>query len=96
MLVAKGLMLELKANESLTPAHHTQTLNYLLLTGMKHGTLINFRTARVEHRYISTKLKPELRRQFTLDERRWLRHDGDADWLKEPRKNNLDKVVKMS
>ena len=83
MIIAKGLLLEAKSIESLTITHRTQTLNYLLLTGMRHGTLINFRTPRVEHQYVSTNLTPELRHKFTLDDRRWLRQDGDADWLKQ-------------
>jgi len=81
--VARRLMLEVKASEILTSAHQSQALNYLLLTGMQHGSLVNFRTARVEHQFISTQLTPELRRQFTVDDRRWLKQIPDAAWLKQ-------------
>ena len=83
MLLAKGLMLDAKASESLTKAHHSQALNYLLLTGMQHGTLVNFRGSRVEHPFVSTQLTPARRRQFTADDRRWLNQDSDAEWLKQ-------------
>lgn len=53
-------MLEAKASDSLTTAHHSQALNYLLLAGMQHGTLVNFRSTRVEHQFISTHLTPAL------------------------------------
>src|SRR5687768_11291125 len=47
LLFACGLMVEVKTAESLTNAHFSQALNYLLLTGMAHGLLLNLRTERV-------------------------------------------------
>jgi len=44
ILVAKSLVLELKACESLEPIHEAQLLTYLKLTGIKYGLLINFNT----------------------------------------------------
>lgn len=82
VLVARGLMLEVKTSESLTPTHHSQALNYLLLTGMQHGTLVNFRKSRVEHRFVSTNLTHERRRQVAVDDRRWLHQEPSAGWLK--------------
>jgi len=42
ILVAKRLILELKACESLQPIHEAQLLTYLKLTRIKIGLLINF------------------------------------------------------
>jgi len=81
LLLADGLMVETKAAECLVPAHHGQTLNYLLLTGMQHGLLINFRNHRVEHRFVSTKLTPAKRRQFHTHTSRWKSTDSKAAWL---------------
>ena len=83
MLLAKGLMLEAKASKALTENHHSQALHYLFLTGMRHGTLVNFRAARVEHQFVSTHLTPGHRRQIRVDDRRWLKLDPAADWLKQ-------------
>jgi GxxExxY protein len=40
IVLAEGLMIEAKAAECLAPAHHGQSLNYLLLSGMRHGLLV--------------------------------------------------------
>ena len=42
VVVAKMLILELKACERLEPIHEAQLLTYLKLTGIKIGLLINF------------------------------------------------------
>jgi len=71
LLIAHGLMVETKTVETLTSAHRAQALHYLLLAGLKHGRLLNLRTDRVQHEYVSTTLDPQERRQFVID---------DADW----------------
>lgn len=83
LLFANGVMTEAKTVECLTQAHHGQALNYLLLAGMRHGLLLNFRTPRVEHRFISSSLTPEQRREFTVDGSRWRSQDPEAAWLQE-------------
>jgi GxxExxY protein len=42
LLVTEGLVVELKAVATLLPEHEAQLLNYLRITGMKVGYLINF------------------------------------------------------
>lgn len=83
LLLADGLMVEAKATDHLVPVHHGQALNYLLLTGMQHGLLVNFRSSRVEHRFVSTKLTPAKRRQFQVNTSRWKGEDPKAAWLLE-------------
>jgi GxxExxY protein len=81
LLLADGLMVETKAAVHLTSAHHGQALNYLLLAGMQHGLLINFRSSHVEHRFVSTRLTPDRRRQYQIDTNRWMADDPAATWL---------------
>ena len=42
VVVAKTLIIEIKACENLRPIHEAQLLTYLKLTGIKVGLLINF------------------------------------------------------
>jgi len=76
-------MLEVKAKENIAPAHRAQSLNYLLLAGMQHGTLVNLRASRVQHEYVSTRLTPELRRQFAVADARWREVNRESGWLKQ-------------
>ncbi len=77
LLFAFGLMVEAKTVESLTKAHFSQTLHYLMLTGMSHGLLMNLRPERVEHQFVSTTLDLAERRRFTI-------HDADFRPINEP------------
>src|SRR5262245_33011072 len=43
LLFCGGFMLEAKVAERLVSAHRGQSLNYLLLAGLRHGRLVNFR-----------------------------------------------------
>lgn len=83
LLIANSLMIEAKTCEAIVPAHRSQTLNYLLLTGMQHGTLVNLRNRRVEHEFVSTQLTQESRRQFNILDLRWNYSDHHSVWLKE-------------
>lgn len=42
LLVARCVVVELKAVETILPVHHAQVLTYLKLTGHRLGLLINF------------------------------------------------------
>ncbi len=44
MIVESQVILELKSVEALAPVHAKQLLNYLKLSGLKTGLLINFNT----------------------------------------------------
>ena len=71
LLFALGLMVEAKTVESLNERHHAQALHYLLLTGMRHGLLVNLRPAKVEKRYVSTTLDVAERRRFVVHDSEW-------------------------
>jgi GxxExxY protein len=82
LLVCHGLPVEAKAVESFAPSHRAQALNYLLLTGLQHGTLLNLRSERVQQEFLSTKLTPEKRRVFTVVENGWNSSDERSTLLK--------------
>lgn len=71
LLFCHGLLLEAKAAESLNRVHRAQALNYLLLLGLQHGTLVNLRPDRVQHEFVSTGLTPERRRDIQVVEENW-------------------------
>ena len=82
LLFCHGFMLEAKVAERLVAAHRGQALNYLLLAGLKHGRLVNLRTERVQHEFVSTTLTPEERRRFSVVESGWVEMDAKSRQLK--------------
>jgi len=88
LLFSHGLMVEVKTVEKLGPAHRKQALDYLFLTGMQHGRLVNLRTNQVEHEFVSTKLTVERRRAFSVVDNEWRDVNTESAWLK-------DKLVEL-
>ena len=61
LVVEKKVILELKAKESLHPAHEAQLINYLRATEVELGLLFNFgRRAEFKRKYFSNKNKKRL------------------------------------
>ena len=58
VLVADGGLIEFKAVEALTNRHRTQLLNYLFLTGLRHGLLVNVRPEQVGKEFMNTSMSP--------------------------------------
>ena len=52
MIVESTVILELKSVEALAPVHSMQPLNYLRLSGLKNGLLINFNTISLKDQLI--------------------------------------------
>lgn len=48
LLVERGMILEIKACESLSPIHTAQVLGYLRATGIRHGMLVNFGAPKIQ------------------------------------------------
>ena len=67
LLVDNGIVYELKTVEVLNESHKQQLINYLLLTGIKHGKLLNFRPASVEMQFVSTTLTNEDRYNYSIN-----------------------------
>lgn len=75
ILINNAVIYELKTVKSLINEHHRQTLNYLLLTGINHGKIINFGTSSIEKDFVSTKLNLIKRHSFFINSDDW--HDID-------------------
>ncbi len=71
LFLAHGLMVETKTVEQLTSAHEAQALHYLLLSGMRHGLLMNLRPGKVEKRFVSTSLDLAERRRVRVQDAEW-------------------------
>lgn len=82
LLFCHGFMLEGKVAERLVAAHRGQSLNYLLLAGLKHGRLVNLRPERIQHEFVSTSLTLEERRRFTVAEGEWVQMNTESRQLK--------------
>ncbi|MCA9120790.1 MAG: GxxExxY protein [Planctomycetaceae bacterium] len=82
LLVCSGLMVEVKAVEQLTAAHRTQALNYLLLTGMQHGLLVNLRSNKVTKEFVSTTLDGSERRRLVVDDSNWRDVNAESERVK--------------
>jgi GxxExxY protein len=82
LLVDDCIDYELKSVEKIHPAHRNQTLNYLFLSGLKYGKIVNMRPSRVEHEYVTTTLTREDRYDFKIDHDKWADIDADSAWLK--------------
>jgi len=83
LLVDGRIMYELKTVEAITGQHRKQTLNYLFLMGMRHGKLVNMRPQSVQHNFVSTRLTPEKRYSFTIDDQKWKDLNDDSLWVKD-------------
>jgi GxxExxY protein len=83
LLVERGVIYELKAAETLNSSHQQQLINYLLLAGLSHGKLVNFRPGSVESRFVSTRLRRQDRIAFQLADVSWQGADPASRRLRE-------------
>lgn len=90
MLLEHGVIFELKAVEALTTNHEKQLINYLLLAGLKHGKLVNFRPCSVESRFVSTRLTRGDRASFHVVDDDWEGNDEPSRRLHEVLRALLD------
>jgi GxxExxY protein len=82
LLVEQSALYELKTADAIAPAHRKQTLNYLLLAGLGHGKLANMKPDSVEHEFVSTRLTPDHRYDYRINESRWQDCDEDGRWFR--------------
>lgn len=73
-LVSAGSIYELKAVSDLNGGHESQLLNYLFLSDMRHGKLINFSSPSVQYRFVSTNIDSERRFSFVVNMDHWDDH----------------------
>src|SRR5437016_3079739 len=80
LLFDQGALLEAKTAETFAPAHRNQTLTYLFLLGLHHARLVNLRPEKVEYEFVSTRLTPEKRKQFTVFDGAWQKVNAESLW----------------
>lgn len=81
MLARNRAIFEWKAVERLAPEHRAQLLNYLLLSDLPRGKLVNVRPELIEHEFVNTTLRPDDRRRFRVDRQHFRPLDkGDESW----------------
>lgn len=83
MLVEGGIIYELKTMDTLTNHHFRQTLNYLLLSDLGHGKLINFRPTSVAHRFVSTTIRLADRMDYEISDESWVDSDPESHRLRD-------------
>lgn len=83
LMLDDAMVYEIKAVRALAGEHQQQALHYLFLLGLQHGKLINMRPPSVEQYFVSTRLTPEKRFAFTVDDKQWKELDDDSVWLKQ-------------
>jgi len=71
LLVENGVIFELKTVNLLNKVHSQQLLNYLLLTNLSYGKLLNFRSSSVEYEFVTTTLKEIDRFNYSVDLTEW-------------------------
>jgi len=76
LVVRSGAVFELKTVEHLNSHHHGQLQNYLLLTGLQHGKLINFRSCKVEHKFVNAAVSHSERVHFSVSDLDWHATEG--------------------
>lgn len=90
VLINRGSIYELKAVDSLTGRHESQVLNYLLLSRLVFGKLINFSSPSVQYRFVTSGLTDENRRAFEVDETAWLQEAPMSGTIREIVRNLLE------
>ena len=78
LLVENGALFEIKTVDSFHDRHRGQLLNYLLLSDLGHGKLINFRPTSVQHEFVNTMLTRSDLKTFEINDREWA--DGSAPY----------------
>lgn len=71
VVVHNAVLYELKAVSSLTRAHESQLLTYMMLVRSNRGKLVNFRSDRVESIFVNVCLTWEERHQYEIDNEFW-------------------------
>lgn len=83
LLVDGRCVFEMKSVERLGAVQRAQVLNYLLLSDLSHGKLVNFRGERVEHEFVNSNLRREDRVEFRIADRGWREHASSRRSLRE-------------
>ena len=81
LVIADTAIYELKAVRKLTEAHRMQLINYLLMLGVGHGKLVNFRGSSVDAQFVNAPLTTAERRSFQVHAQSWKGGASIRDWI---------------
>jgi GxxExxY protein len=81
ILVNGSVIVETKTVSALVETHRAQVLNYLFQCNVYHGTLLNFRPERVQHRFVSTKLSEAERKRIMWSAANWIKLSPNCQLL---------------
>lgn len=70
-LVDGGAIFELKAVADLHDQHRRQLIQYLMLTELRHGKLVNFRQEQLQHEFVNCAITTEQRRDYEVRDDGW-------------------------
>ena len=82
LLVNRSVVYELKTAKAFDGNHRRQLLNYLFLCLLQHGKLLNFRTPKVTHEFVSTTLDRQQRHAYTFNLDEWRAIDAESCQLR--------------
>lgn len=82
LLINRSVIYELKAVSAFSGSHRLQLLNYILLCGLQHGKLLNFRTPKIGCEFVSTSLNIQERYKYRLICEQWREWSGNCSLLK--------------
>ncbi len=83
LLIDSSVIVETKTVSTLTNAHRGQTLNYMYMCDLRHATLLNFRSQRVEHEFVSTGITPSDRYRYQIHDDAWSPRSAECSTLKD-------------
>jgi len=83
LLVERGCVYEIKTADAIHSSHTKQLINYLMLSSLNHGKIINFRTPSVEHEFVSSTITKPERYDWQFESREWLSANPESDKLKD-------------
>ncbi len=71
LVIDHGALFEIKTALDLHDQHRQQLIQYLMLTGLRHGKLINFRPEQVQHEFINSTVTLAERQAFEVQTDGW-------------------------
>lgn len=71
LVAGGGGIYEFKTASGLAPQHESQLMNYLLMLGLRHGKVVNLRSASVQSRFVNSSLTSSQRREFDAVSQNW-------------------------
>ena len=71
LVVDQGAIFEIKTALDFHDQHRQQLIQYLMLTGLHHGKLINFRPEQVQHEFVNSSVTLAERQAFEVESHGW-------------------------